>query len=101
MPAGMHSGPVSIPVTVLLVLVGAFYLRGWFRLKTNIPGWRAMSFLAGLLSVWLAVGSPLAMLDQDLLTAHMVQHILLMTIAAPLILLGSAKVFARGVFGPF
>jgi putative membrane protein len=32
--------------------------------------------------------SPLAMLDHEFLTAHMVQHLLLMTVAAPLILLG-------------
>jgi putative membrane protein len=35
------------------------------------------------------VGSPLAALDHQLLTVHMVQHLLLMTIAAPLILLGA------------
>jgi cytochrome c oxidase assembly factor CtaG len=36
-----------------------------------------------------ASGSPLAMLDHHYLTAHMAQHLLLMTIAVPLILLGA------------
>jgi cytochrome c oxidase assembly factor CtaG len=36
-----------------------------------------------------ASGSPLAMLDHHYLTAHMAQHLLLMTVAVPLILLGA------------
>jgi cytochrome c oxidase assembly factor CtaG len=34
------------------------------------------------------VGSPLAALDEQMLTVHMIQHLLLMTFAAPLILVG-------------
>jgi cytochrome c oxidase assembly factor CtaG len=45
--------------------------------------------MGGLFSLWAAVGSPLAVLDHQFLTAHMVQHLLLMTVAAPLILLGA------------
>ena len=37
--------------------------------------------------MWIAVGSPLAGMDHQLLTAHMAQHLLLMTVAAPLILM--------------
>jgi cytochrome c oxidase assembly factor CtaG len=36
-----------------------------------------------------ALGSPLASFDEELLTVHMIQHLLLMTIAPPLILLGA------------
>jgi len=43
----------------------------------------------GLLLVWVGLGSPLSVLDHDLLTAHMLQHLLLMTLAPPLILLGA------------
>jgi cytochrome c oxidase assembly factor CtaG len=93
MPASIHSWGLSIPLAVALVLTALLYLRGWIHLQRSlpemIPGWRAVSFLCGLLTVWLAVGSPLAVLDEQLLTAHMVQHILLMTVGAPLILLGS------------
>jgi len=42
-----------------------------------------------MLSVWLAIGSPLAGRDHELLSIHMVQHLLLMAIGAPLILLGA------------
>jgi putative membrane protein len=44
---------------------------------------------AGLVTAWIAVASPVAHLDHHLLTAHMVQHLLLMVVAAPLILLGA------------
>jgi putative membrane protein len=56
-----------------------------------------------------AIGSPLAAFDEAWLTVHMMQHVLLMTIAPPLILLGSPlmpilhglpKRFVRTVLGP-
>jgi cytochrome c oxidase assembly factor CtaG len=53
--------------------------------------------MGGLFSLWAAVGSPLAVLDHQFLTAHMAQHLLLMTVAAPLILLGApAMPLSRG-----
>jgi putative membrane protein len=51
--------------------------------------WRLTAFMGGVFVTWIAVGSPLAGMDHHLLTAHMVQHLLLMTVAAPLILLGA------------
>jgi cytochrome c oxidase assembly factor CtaG len=49
---------------------------------------RAAAFAGGAAVLWIAVASPAAHLDHHLLTGHMVQHLLLMVIAAPLILLG-------------
>ena len=51
--------------------------------------WRAISLVLGLCCTWVAVGSPVASLDSHMLTAHMVQHLLLMTFAPPLIWLGA------------
>jgi putative membrane protein len=45
--------------------------------------------MGGLLALWAAIGSPLAALDEELLSVHMAQHILLSLLAAPLILLGA------------
>jgi hypothetical protein len=45
-------------------------------------------FLLGLATIWASLGSPLASCDAGSLTGHMVQHLLLMTIAPPLVLLG-------------
>jgi cytochrome c oxidase assembly factor CtaG len=71
------------------------YLRGWLRLRSHehdkVEGWRASSFIFGLLFIWIATASPLAALDHDMLTVHMVQHLLLMTLAPPLIWLGMPR----------
>jgi putative membrane protein len=44
-----------------------------------------------VIALWIAVASPLAHLDHHLLTGHMVQHLLLMVVAAPLILIASGS----------
>ena len=56
--------------------------------SSAIPTWRAGSFLVGMLLVWLALCSPLVLYEHELLTVHMIQHLLLMTVAPALILLG-------------
>jgi cytochrome c oxidase assembly factor CtaG len=82
----------SLWVSGALVFAGLVYLRGWVRMGgfnlESIAGWRAASFVLGLLLIWAATASPLAALDHAMLTAHMVQHLLLMTLAPPLIVLG-------------
>lgn len=106
MPSSTQTMPESwsppIVLASALVVAALIYLAGWFRLRntlpTAVPAWRLGAFLGGLFSLWIAVGSPLSMLDHDLLTFHMVQHILLMTVAAPLILLGApALPFLHGL----
>ncbi len=52
----------------------------------------------GVATIAIVVASPLAPLDHHLLTAHMVQHLLLMVVAAPLILLGTrSSVLLKGL----
>jgi putative membrane protein len=86
----------SILITLAILAVGLVYVFGWLKLRReflNVIGvHRLAEFQAGLLVLWVAVSSPLATLDHQLLTAHMVQHLLLMTVAAPLILLGAPLV---------
>jgi putative membrane protein len=76
----------------VVVVLALGYMRGWRRLRASAPQpvsvWRAASFLTGLLLIWAALGSPLAAYDHHLLTVHMIQHLLLMTVAPALILLG-------------
>jgi cytochrome c oxidase assembly factor CtaG len=108
------SWSLPIPVTLALVLTAFVYARGWFHLwrayPGGIPGWQLGAFMSGLFSLWVAVGSPLTAFDDDLLTIHMVQHVLLMAVAPPLILLGAPALpflhgfprgFVRGALGPF
>jgi putative membrane protein len=89
----VHAGASeSFWVSSSLIFAALVYLRGWLRLRKHkrykVEGWRAGSFIFGLLLVWIAMASPLAALDHEMLTAHMAQHLLLMTLAPPLILFG-------------
>jgi putative membrane protein len=87
---------MSLVLAIVLLITALVYLRGWLHLRrtlpTVLPAWHLVAFLGGLFSVWLALASPLAALDDELLTVHMVQHLLLMTIAAPLILMGAPAI---------
>jgi putative membrane protein len=78
-----------------LIFASLVYLRGWLRLRShaynNIEDWRAGGFVFGVLFIWIATASPLAALDHEMLTAHMAQHLLLLTLAPPLILLGMPR----------
>ena len=77
---------------VAFVVLALGYMRGWRCLRSTsaqpIAAWRAGSFLTGVFLVWVALGSPLVAYDHHLLTVHMIQHLLLMTVAPGLILLG-------------
>jgi putative membrane protein len=86
-------------LTLTLLLAGSLYLRGWISTRSvSIPAWKASSFLLGLVLVWMAWGSPLAAYDHSLLTVHMIKHLLLMTVAPALILLGEpVRVFWIGM----
>lgn len=91
----------SGPIGGVLVLAALLYVRGWFYLHLACPSLisvgRLATFLCGLFLVWIAVASPLATLDEQLLSVHMAQHLLLMTLAPPLILLGApSKPFRHG-----
>lgn len=92
----VHSPIHSIAVTLAVLAASGIYWRGWHRLRRALPDvlppWRLAAFLGGMFALWAAVGSPLAVLDAQLLTAHMLQHLLLMTVAAPLVLLGAPAI---------
>src|SRR5260370_11556175 len=83
-----------------MLVAALIYTRGWYRLRAalpnEIPGWRLVGFLCGLSVAWIALASPLAMLHHASLTIHMTQHLLLMAVAPPLLLLGSPAPPLRG-----
>ena len=60
--------------------------------RSGMNSRRVAGLSTGLFIVWVAVGSPLAALDHQMLTFHMLQHLLLMTVAAPLILLAAPAI---------
>lgn len=116
--AHLHHGAMDWSGTPMLlsltiIFIALVYIRGWWRLRHTsvnfITPWRAASFLLGVFLIGIAVASPIAALDHELLTAHMVQHLLLMTLAPSLIWLGAPlkpllhglpRQFAEGIIVP-
>ncbi|HSM57779.1 MAG TPA: cytochrome c oxidase assembly protein [Candidatus Sulfomarinibacteraceae bacterium] len=89
------------PLLILgLLLAAALYARGLRALWRRAGPGRGVrrshvaAFAAGLLVLALALLSPLDALSSALLAAHMVQHLLLMLVAAPLLVLGLPPVAA-------
>ncbi len=91
--AVLRSWSVSPWLVALLLFTMAIYLRGWRDLQSQMPArfprWRAVAFAAGLATLFLAIASPLDAFAFLLLPVHMAQHVLLIAVAPPLLLLGS------------
>jgi cytochrome c oxidase assembly factor CtaG/ferredoxin len=91
--AVIESWSIQLWPTVGLLLLALIYFRGWLKLRKQVPhrfdGWRLASFLGGVGTVFLALDSPLDTFSNLLLQVHMIQHLLLMMIAPPLLLLAN------------
>ncbi|MEC7501553.1 MAG: cytochrome c oxidase assembly protein, partial [Planctomycetota bacterium] len=76
-------------LTLMLLLTSGIYTRGWFRLRARgvryFGPWQLASMFGGLSAIYLALQSPLEAFGPLLLQMHMLQHLLLMFIAPPLI----------------
>jgi cytochrome c oxidase assembly factor CtaG len=101
------------PLTLAILVFAVAYVRGFFAIRKTRPGlfpeWRLVSYLLGMLTLWLSLASPLDGFADALLSAHMVQHLLLMSVVPALVLLGAPMVpilrglprgFTRVVLGP-
>ncbi|TCK74238.1 cytochrome c oxidase assembly protein [Acidipila rosea] len=104
-PAAIELWDTPPVATAALVLAGVVYWRGWRRIRRTrpslFPDWRLGCFLAGLFALLLALASPLDTLDDKLLTMHMMQHLVFMSVAPPLLLLGAPVVpMLRGLPRP-
>jgi putative membrane protein len=88
------SSPVFL--TAMVILSAVVYTCGWFAIRktrlSQFPAWRLAAFLLGLATIWLAIASPLDGFADALLSAHMVEHLLLMSFVPPLLLLGDPQV---------
>lgn len=94
-----HSWQTDPLITVPLIVSSLLFARGAWRLRRSLgrfpPGFGAgqiSCFLAGTVLLALALLSPLEALSKPLLSAHMVQHILLIAVAPPLLVLGKPEV---------
>lgn len=100
-------------VTALDLLSALLYLRGWLVLRrvipSQFPSWRLLSFMGGIAALQIALASPIDAFDSFSLADHMSQHMILMMIVPPLILLGNPMLplfrglprsFARKILAP-
>jgi len=81
--------------TVGVLVAGAIYAVAWRSLPTRngrgrrvAPVSRAWCFAGGLLALLVAVNGPPDVYAESSFSMHMVQHVLLQLVAAPLLLLG-------------
>jgi cytochrome c oxidase assembly factor CtaG/polyferredoxin len=108
------SWSINPGLAFLLAITSVIYLRGWLVLHritpSRFPLWRLLAFIGGAATLWFAIASPLDSVSSLLLSAHMIQHLLLLSVAPPLVLLGSPllpllrglpRTFARDGLGPF
>jgi cytochrome c oxidase assembly factor CtaG len=90
--AFLRSWPFDPWLIVMLIVSAALYLRGWLLLhrrdSTRWHGGRLAAFLGGLAVLFLALASPIEPFAALLLQVHMLQHLLLMMLAPPLLWLG-------------
>lgn len=87
---GSHLGE-ALPPLLLALACGWGYHRRARRLAAQgrpVPGWRVACFVAGLVMAVVAVSPPLDELSEQLLVAHMAQHLLLADLGALLLVLG-------------
>ena len=80
-------------VTALSVVLAALYVWGVLRVrqrhpKRPWPAWRAVMFLTGLVVIVVATQSGIGTYDDVLFTDHMFQHLLLIMVAPPLLVVG-------------
>ena len=77
--------PIGI---ALVVAAGALYAWG-VRRTTDWPRWRPVYFALGLVVAFLATESVIGVYDRTYFSDHMIQHLLLIMVAAPLFALAT------------
>jgi len=96
---------LPIWLTVSIAVPAAIYVRGWLAIRKTrremFTDARLASFLGGMALLWLVVASPMDGFADALLTAHMVEHLLLMSAIPMLLLYGLPVVpLLRGLPAP-
>lgn len=89
------SWALSPGAIVLLLSVTGWYVHRWWTVREDPK--RLVLFLLGILTTAAALLSPIDILGEQLFFMHMVQHLLLLDIAAILIILGLTRKILRPV----
>jgi putative copper resistance protein D len=84
--------PFPLVALALAIAAAYWYLRAEWQLASRGRRWqgsRRAAFLGGLAAAELAVQSPVATYSMSYFQAHVIQHLLLMVVAPPLLALGA------------
>ncbi|MEP7018355.1 MAG: cytochrome c oxidase assembly protein [Actinomycetota bacterium] len=92
-------------VYVLLALIAALYAWAARTVSARHPDtpWSGMSkayFMSGIVLLWIVLQGPTGTFDETFLWAHMIQHIVLVMVCAPLLLLGAPVLLILRVSSP-
>ncbi len=90
---------IDVPMILALAIAGAAYVSAARSVNVRHAGnpWprrRTAAFIGGLIAIALALLSPIDTLSDDLLTVHVIQHLLLVSVAAPLFALSGIGTLA-------
>ena len=90
---------VDAPGLALVLIVGGLYGWGYYRLRRDSPNfhfprWHGWCFFAGWVFMLLGLVSPIDTYSDDLFWVHMVQHVFITMLVAPLMLLGAPATLA-------
>jgi putative membrane protein len=80
--------PLQVAPVLAVAALYAIRARSLTLAGRPVPAWRQVCFASGILLALVALVSPLAALDYELVWAHMSQHLLLADLGALLIVLG-------------
>ena len=91
-PPLAHVGSAIAPLELLpLLLAGGLYAKRASTLAAkgrSVPVWRQLCFAAGLLTIVAALFSPIGHISEELVIAHMVEHLMIGDLATLLLVLG-------------
>jgi putative membrane protein len=94
--------PFALLVLAAVITAGVWYVRAEWALSLRGRRWsgkRTLSFLVGLVAIDVALQSPVASFTMTYFQAHMVQHLLLMVVAPPLLAMGAPMTLALQTSG--
>lgn len=94
--------PFALAVLVGVLVAAGWYLRAQWELTLRGRPWsrkRTASFLVGLVAIDAALQSPVASYTMTYFQAHVIQHLLLMVVAPPLLAMGAPMTLALQTSG--
>jgi cytochrome c oxidase assembly factor CtaG len=91
LPFALAGAILGLIELVPLLIAAALYAKRSATLAAKgrpVPLWRQICFAAGLLTIFAAIASPIDYIAEELVIAHMVEHLLIGDIASLLLVLG-------------